>query len=192
MGSRIGGVQAPPPEDGGTMSMMREACRCCGLACISPGVCLSSLLDGHPRALLQECHGFCEPAFAGEAGGLDHVDLRLCVHGFDPGGWAKRGLALPSGRVGQARKTVGRVLPGGQRMRSLSAALTAGTGVQGAEHMNGGDGLAGEFGRDIGGDDGEPENLDVKRLAGRLHGLQVLPAVVAQAQVELVSRRRIA
>ena len=31
-----------------------------------------------------------------------------------------------SGRVGQARKTVGRVLPGGQRMRSFSASFTAG------------------------------------------------------------------
>src|SRR6478736_3504043 len=64
--------------------------------------------------------------------------------------------------------------------------LHCGTGLQGTEHVNGGDGFPCQLGRDICCDHRQPEHLDVKRLAGRLHGLQVLPAVLAQAEVELV------
>ena len=57
--------------------------------------------------------------------------------------------------------------------------------------MNGGDGLARQFWRNVRCNDGEPENLDVKRLAGRLHGFQILPAVLPQTEVELMSRNRL-
>jgi hypothetical protein len=59
--------------------------------------------------------------------------------------------------------------------------------LQRTEHVNGGDGFACEFGRDIQCDDGEPEHLDVKHLAGCAHGLEVLPAVSPQAKIEVVS-----
>ena len=52
--------------------------------------------------------------------------------------------------------------------------------------MNGGDGFPRQLGRNICCDHRQPEHLDVKRLAGRLQGLQVLPAVLTQAEVELV------
>jgi hypothetical protein len=53
--------------------------------------------------------------------------------------------------------------------------------------MNGGDGLACKFGRDIRRDDCEPENLYVHSLTGRLELLKILPAVVTQSEVELLS-----
>jgi hypothetical protein len=59
--------------------------------------------------------------------------------------------------------------------------------VQGAKDMKGGDRQPGQLRRDIIGDASKTKNLDVQYFAGRLHGLQVLAAVVAQAQVELVS-----
>jgi hypothetical protein len=60
------------------------------------------------------------------------------------------------------------------------------TGLQGTKHVNGSDGFAREFWRDVRRDHSQPKDLDVKRLAGRLHGLQVLPAVLTQTEVELV------
>ena len=82
--SNFGGVHAPPPEDGGTISMIREKCACWALAFISRRRCLRQLRMGTRKPSLKDCHGFCEPAFAGEAGRLQHVDVRLCVHGFGP------------------------------------------------------------------------------------------------------------
>ena len=69
----------------------------------------------------------------------------------------------------------------------LQRLFHGGTGVQGAKDVKGGDRLPRQLGRDIAGDAGETENLDVQHFAGRLHGLEVLAAVVAKAQVELVS-----
>ena len=62
--------------------------------------------------------------------------------------------------------------------------------MQGAKDVKGGDRLPRQLRRDIVGDAGETENLDVQYFASRLHGLEVLAAVVAQAQVELVSFHR--
>ena len=59
--------------------------------------------------------------------------------------------------------------------------------MQGAKDMKGGDRLPRQFRRDIVGDTGETENLDVQHFAGRLHRFEVLAAVVAKAQVELMS-----
>ena len=56
--------------------------------------------------------------------------------------------------------------------------------------MKGRDRLPRQLGRDIVGDAGETENLDVQHFSGRLDGLEILAAVVAQAEVELVSRHR--
>jgi hypothetical protein len=56
--------------------------------------------------------------------------------------------------------------------------------LQGAEHLDGGDGLTCQLGRDIRGNDGQPQDLDVKRLPRRSHRLQILPAVVVQAQIQ--------
>ena len=59
--------------------------------------------------------------------------------------------------------------------------------MQGAKDVKGGDRLPRQLRRDIVGDAGETENLDVQHFAGRLDGFEVLAAVVTQAQVELVS-----
>ena len=60
---------------------------------------------------LKDCHGFCEPAFTGEAGCLEHVDVWFRVHGFGPvveGRGAKRGLPLPVGKGWAGSKAVRR------------------------------------------------------------------------------------
>src|SRR3984957_7772717 len=54
--------------------------------------------------------------------------------------------------------------------------------------MNGCNRVASQFGRDISRDDGQAENLDMKALLGLLHGLEVLPTVTAQSEIQLLSR----
>src|SRR5262245_40468315 len=67
-----------------------------------------------------------------------------------------------------------------QRLPDLRA------GLQVAEHVDGSDGLAREFRRDVGSDRSETKDRDVKCLTGRSHGLQILSAVTAQSEVELM------
>jgi len=69
--------------------------------------------------------------------------------------------------------------------------LDGGTGLQRAQHMKGGDGLACELGSDIRRDDGKAENLYMQRLSGGLYSLEVVPAVAAQAEVKPVSGNRL-
>ena len=69
--------------------------------------------------------------------------------------------------------------------------LHRGTGLQAAQYVERRDGLARQFGGNVGGDDGKSEDLDVERLAGRLHGFQVRPAVAPQAEVQLVPGDRL-
>lgn len=59
--------------------------------------------------------------------------------------------------------------------------------MQGAKDVKGGDRLPRQLRCDIVGDASKTEHLDVQHLAGRLRGLQVLAAVVAQAEVKLVA-----
>src|ERR1700722_8084939 len=54
--------------------------------------------------------------------------------------------------------------------------------------MNGCNRVASQFRRDISREDGQAENLDMKGLLGRLHGLEVLPTVTAQSEIQLLSR----
>ncbi len=61
-------------------------------------------------------------------------------------------------------------------------------GLQRAEHGHGGDGGAGEVGRDVGRDGGEAEHPDVERLSGRARRFEFVAAVVAQAEVEAPAR----
>src|SRR3954471_9497655 len=64
-------------------------------------------------------------------------------------------------------------------------------GVEGAEDLHGGDGLAGELGSDVWGDAGEAEDLDVERRAGAPRRFQILPRVVREAQAELLAGHRL-
>jgi len=57
--------------------------------------------------------------------------------------------------------------------------------------LHGGDGSAGEFGRDVAGDAGEAENLDVERCSGIPGRLQVLLRIVRQSELELPARHRL-
>ncbi len=58
--------------------------------------------------------------------------------------------------------------------------------MQGAQHMKRGNRLPRQLGRDIAGDAGETEHLNVQHVPRRLQSLEILAAVVAQAKVELV------
>src|SRR5690606_34852431 len=64
------------------------------------------------------------------------------------------------------------------------------TRLQGTEDPNGGDGFARQFGWDAGVDDRQAQDLDVDGPAGRSRRLQVLPAVPAQAEVEVTLGHR--
>ena len=54
--------------------------------------------------------------------------------------------------------------------------------------MDGGDGRSRQFGGNIGGDDRQAENLDMKCFAGRPDPLEIRPGEVAQAKLEVASR----
>jgi hypothetical protein len=64
-------------------------------------------------------------------------------------------------------------------------------GLEGAKDLHGCDGGAGEFRRDIAGDGGEAENLDVERRPGIAGGLKILPRIVRQPELELPARHRL-
>ena len=67
---------------------------------------------------------------------------------------------------------------------SARAALTAGAGMQGPQHRDRGDGGAGKLGRDVLGDGGKAENVDVQHLAGSLRRFEILAAVIPQPEVQ--------
>ena len=62
--------------------------------------------------------------------------------------------------------------------------------MQGAQHDHGIDGGAGEFGGYILGNAGQAQHLDLKRLPGRLHRLEIAAAVMLQAEDEGLARHR--
>ena len=64
-------------------------------------------------------------------------------------------------------------------------------GLEGAEDLHGRDSGAGEFRRDIAGDGGEAENLDVERCPGIAGRLKILPRIVRQPELELSARHRL-
>jgi hypothetical protein len=74
----------------------------------------------------------------------------------------------------------------------LQRLLDGWAGVQGAEDMDGRNGLPRQFRGHVIGDAGEAQHLDVKHFAGRLHCLEVSARVLSQAQIELVARNGLA
>ena len=60
--------------------------------------------------------------------------------------------------------------------------------MQSPEDVDSGNGATGELRRHVGRDGGEPQNLNIKRLAGRLHGFELFPAVMPEAEVQLLPR----
>ena len=128
-----------------------------------------------------------ETSVAGEAECLHRVDLRKCVHrsrSFVEWIAAKR-ERCPSLRKGWTEASV-RAFRADETRGSDDAVaqrrLHRGSGLQSSQHVNGGNGFARQFRRDVRGNDGEPEDLNMKCLAGRSDGLQVLPAVAGADQ----------
>lgn len=146
---------------------------------------------GTRQAPLKEGHGFCEPAFAGQAGNLEHVGIRFGIHEFGP----------VVGQSGACPSRFGKGLAGSKdgetgtirwSSHAVPESLFHGwTGVQGTEDVEGGDRLPGQFGRDVTSDAGKSKHLNVQHFASRLRGFEILAAVVAQAEIELVSLDRL-
>src|SRR3954467_6195149 len=65
--------------------------------------------------------------------------------------------------------------------------LYGGAGVEGTEHLDRGDRGAGQLGRDVLGDTGQPQHPNIERLPGGLRGFQIVPAVVAQAEFDALA-----
>lgn len=61
--------------------------------------------------------------------------------------------------------------------------------MQGPQHRDRCNRRAGKLGRDVRGDGGEAQNIDVQHLARPPRRLEILAAVVSQAQVQALSRR---
>ena len=61
--------------------------------------------------------------------------------------------------------------------------------MQRAQHLDGAIVGARQFGRDVGGDAGQAQHLDVQRLARAPRGLEVGAAVVPQAEIEPLAGR---
>src|SRR4051812_35281076 len=82
-------------------------------------------------------------------------------------------------------------MPGGYLAEGWSAGsvgeggLHRWAGLQRPEHGDRGDRRAGELRWDIRGDAGQPEHPDVEHLAGSPGCLEIVPAVVPQAEVEI-------
>ncbi len=57
--------------------------------------------------------------------------------------------------------------------------------MKSAEYLERGDGRPRQFGRDVGCNDREPEDLDVQFFAGVAHGFQIQPAVAPKPEFEL-------
>jgi hypothetical protein len=64
--------------------------------------------------------------------------------------------------------------------------LHGGTGLQGTKDVDGGNGRAGEVGRDVRRDDSQPENLNVQGFSSGVHRLQVRPTILMQTQAQSV------
>src|SRR5258708_405751 len=63
------------------------------------------------------------------------------------------------------------------------------TGVQGPQHGDRGNGGAGEIGRDVLGDAGKAQNIDVQHLTGPPRRFEILSAVVSQTKFQAFSGR---
>src|SRR5204863_3118970 len=63
------------------------------------------------------------------------------------------------------------------------------TGVQSSQHVDRGDRRASELWRDIAGDAGEAEHLDVQHVSGGAHRFEVFPAVVPQTEIQTPAGR---
>src|SRR5260221_5474672 len=63
------------------------------------------------------------------------------------------------------------------------------TSVQRSQHDDRGDRGASKFGRDIEGDSGEAEDLDVQHLSSETRRFEILTAVDSQAEVQTLSER---
>src|ERR1700688_840668 len=63
------------------------------------------------------------------------------------------------------------------------------TGVQGPQHRDRGNGGAGEIGRDVLGDAGKAENINVQHLTGPPRRLEIFSAVVSQTEVKAFACR---
>src|SRR5260370_36632952 len=69
--------------------------------------------------------------------------------------------------------------------------LDHGTRVQRSQHDNRGDCGASKFGRDIRGNTGEAEHLDVQHFSSRTRRFEILATVVPQTEVQTLSDRRL-
>jgi hypothetical protein len=61
--------------------------------------------------------------------------------------------------------------------------------VQGPQHGDGGNGGAGEFGRDVLRDAGKAQNIDMQHNTGPPRRFEILSAVVAQTELQAFSGR---
>ena len=98
----------------------------------------------------EQRHRLGEPAGLRETGHLAHVYLRERVHDCDLSLQAldQRNACPASANAVSQRRLHGRA------------------GLKSAEDLHGGDGRAGEFGRDVAGNAREAKNLDVERYSG--------------------------
>src|SRR6185437_16554639 len=64
-------------------------------------------------------------------------------------------------------------------------------GVERAQHGDRRDRGAGKLGRDIRGDAGETQHLDVEHLPGGARRFEIVAAVVTQAEIQALSRYRL-
>jgi hypothetical protein len=157
----FGEVHAAPPDDGGIISMIRGA----GLPRRWPSF-PPAVLEAGEEWLLGSFPWRIARASASRPSRVRRVASSMSMFGFMFMSsillWGNVGQSgtcpFLSGRVGQALKT-------GATRWSANAVLQrlfhGQAGMQGAKDMKGGDRLAGEFGRDIVGDAGETQNLNV-------------------------------
>ena len=89
---------------------------------------------------------------------------------------------MSEGRAG--RSALGYRHPVGQ------SGLDRRTGAQGSQHHDRLDGGAGKLRRDVRGDAGKAQHMDVELLAGGAHRFEILAAVVAQTEVQALVGHR--
>ena len=61
--------------------------------------------------------------------------------------------------------------------------------MQCAQHGDRGNGRASKLRRDVVGDAGKAQNIDVQHLAGALHRFEIVAAIVSQSEVQTFSGR---
>jgi hypothetical protein len=61
--------------------------------------------------------------------------------------------------------------------------------VQGSKHGDRGNGGAGKVGRDVIGDAGKPQNIDLQHFTGPPRRFEILPAVGSQTELQAFSDR---